>query len=220
LRKKENDLFVETNNKENLYELLKNRRSYKVEFDSKPLEKKIIEECVDVSRWAPSAHNGQFWRYLIIDKGKIRDDLINKMNEKLREDLTIDGKSLEYIKSKIVRIRKKLKEAPYLILACLDTTNLEQYPDYERSQNEYVMGIQSVTASITYLLLAFEINQLAACWYCAPLFAKEIVKNELHLPNSFVPMAFISVGYPLSRPSAPPRKKLEEVVFNLKINEK
>lgn len=220
LRKKDNELFIETNKKEKFYEILKNRRSYKLEFDSKLLDTKIIEECVDVSRWAPSAHNGQFWRYMIIEKGKFREDLINKINEKWKGDLTNDGKTQAYIKDKIATTRRKFMEAPYLILTCLDTANLEQYSDSERSQNEYIMGVQSVSASITYLLLAFEINQLAACWYCAPLFAKDIVKSVLHLPDSFVPMAFISVGHSLNTPSAPPRKTLEEIVFNLKMNEK
>ena len=94
---------------------------------------------------------------------------------------------------------------------------MNEYPDEERNLNEYIMGIQSVSASATYLLLAFEVEGIAACWYCAPLFAKNIIKECLNLPKSYVPMAFFTAGYPLKTPKAPIRKNLKEVIFEHKI---
>jgi len=80
------------------------------------------------------------------------------------------------------------------------------------------MGVQSISASATYLLLAFEIKSLAASWYCAPLFTKDIVQKALNLPDSLNPMAFFTVGYPLKTIKAPKRKKLNDIIYNL--NEK
>jgi nitroreductase len=77
------------------------------------------------------------------------------------------------------------------------------------------MGVQSVSASATYLLLAFEIRGLAACWYCAPLFVKDIIKDTMNLPKSFIPMAFFTVGYSTKEAPKPNRKDLKEIIFKL-----
>ena len=68
LRKKEIDIFRDS---KNFTEILKNRRSYKYNFDSKLVQKISILESIDLARWAPSAHNAQPWRYILIEKGKL-----------------------------------------------------------------------------------------------------------------------------------------------------
>jgi coenzyme F420-0:L-glutamate ligase/coenzyme F420-1:gamma-L-glutamate ligase len=214
LRKGELDLFRSFNENQFL-KILKNRRSYKLPFDAKKVNKKLIEDCIEVARWAPSAHNGQFWRYIIIEKGKMREKLINRMNLKLREDLEKDGKSDQFIKKKVEKTRLKFIEAPFLVLLCLDSKDLEYYQDPERSHNEYIMGIQSISCSAIYFLLALDSKKFASCWYCAPLFAKEIIKSDLNLPTSYIPMAFFTVGYPIKEVEAPRRKELKEIIFNL-----
>lgn len=212
LREKDIDLFRK---KKKFTEILKNRRSYKFKFDSRTIEKDLILECIDLARWAPSAHNAQHWRYILLEKGRIRENLINSMNEKLREDLYKDGKPEDFIRKKINKTKTTLIDAPYLILLCLDKNDLEKYLNLERNQNEYIMGVQSISASATYLLLAFESKNIAACWYCAPLFAKEIVIKELNLPDNLDPMAFITVGYPLNVLKAPKRKALNEIIIDI-----
>ena len=77
------------------------------------------------------------------------------------------------------------------------------------------MGVQSISASATYLLLAFEVRGLAACWYCAPLFVKEIIKNTLNLPSSFIPMAFFTVGQSLKTQKIPKHKELKDIIFKV-----
>ena len=213
LRKRELDLFREKNINGNFETILKSRRSYKSEFKDKEISIKLIEDCIDIARWAPSAHNGQFWRYTIIEKGKIRDSLIKKMNSKLKEDLISEGKPDNYVFKKINKTRNQFLNSPYLILLCMDTHDLKINSDSARDFNEYIMGVQSISASATYLLLAFENIGASACWYCAPLFAKKIVKDVLKLPSSFVPMAFFTVGYSTKTTQKPYRKELKEIIF-------
>lgn len=214
LRERSSDLFRRRLN-EIFSEILKNRRSYKLKFDSREVDKSVIEKCVKLAGWAPSAHNGQFWRYIILEKGKIRNNLIERMNLKLRQDLEKDGKSEDFIQKKIDKTRENFLESPILILLCLDTTDLEVYSDPERSNNEHILGIQSISASATYLLLSLHSEKLAASWYCAPLFSKEIVKEALQLPISYEPMAFFTVGYPIDEMRAPPRKNLRDIIYKL-----
>ncbi len=216
LRRKEDDLFLGEEEK-TINNLLKNRRSYKLEYKKEDIKKKNIEDCIEIARWAPSAHNSQHWRYIIFERGKVRESLIEKMNKKFRSDLEKDGKSKDFIKAKVEKSKKNFLNAPILILLCLDSSNLEKYPDPERNQNELILGIQSISSSAIYLLLAFEMKKLAACWYCAPLFAKNIIKEHLKLPKSYIPMAFFTVGYPIKPTKAPKRKNLKEIIYELKI---
>jgi len=218
IRNKEIDLFIKNGN-DCLPNILKNRRSYKLPFESKKVNNSVIEECIEIARWAPSAHNGQFWRYCILEKGVLREKLIEKMNIKLRKDLWEDGKSNEYIDKKIKKTRNSFINAPKLVLLCLDTLDLDTYPDNERSENEFILGVQSISCSAIYFLLALEMKKLAACWYCAPLFAKEIIKETLQLPETYVPMAFFTVGYPLKAVKVPPRIELKNIIFKFEANE-
>jgi len=215
LRNKEIDLFIKENKSSVISDLLKKRRSYKLDFSEKHVEKKVIEQCIDIARWAPSAHNKQSWRYIIIEKGRKRENLIKMMNRKLREDLIKDNKPEQFIRKKIEKTKKNFINAPYLILICLDRKGLEQYSESERTQNEFIMGIQSVSASTIYFLLAVESKGLASCWYCAPLFTKEVIKETFNLPSSYFPAAFITVGYPSKKPKIPQRKELNEIIFEI-----
>ncbi|MHA1486537.1 MAG: coenzyme F420-0:L-glutamate ligase [Promethearchaeota archaeon] len=219
LRKSELDLFREKRINGNFETILKSRRSYKSEFSDKEISIKMIEDCIDTARWAPSAHNDQYWRYTIIKKGKIRESLIKEMNSKLKEDLISEGKSDNYVFKKINKTRNQFLNSPYLILLCMDTHDLKDFSNNAQESNEYFMGVQSVSASATYLLLAFENKGLSACWYCAPLFAKKIIKVVLKLPNSFVPMAFFTVGYSTKTTQKPLRKELKDIIFKINKEE-
>ena len=215
LRDIKSDLFRKKELDTSIYEILKNRRSYKYKFDTRNVNRKLIEKCIDIARWAPSAHNGQQWRYVILEKDDLRVQLIERMNEKLRKDLEEEGKSEEFIKDKINKTKSNFLDCPYLLLLCLDKKDLVKYPDEKRSRNEFLLGIQSISASAIYLLLAFQAEKLAACWYCAPLFAEQIVINTLELPKSYTPIAFFTVGYPIKKVSRPKRKGLEDILFNV-----
>ncbi|MFX1573106.1 MAG: coenzyme F420-0:L-glutamate ligase [Promethearchaeota archaeon] len=217
IRKKELDLFVD-NESIKLEKILRNRRSYKLSFENKKVDKNLIEECIELARWAPSAHNGQFWRYCIMEKGIMREQLIDNMNEKLKNDLQNNGKSNDFIEFKVNKTKTNFLQAPILVLLCLDTKDLEKYPDNERTQNEFILGVQSVSCSGIYFLIALEMKNLAACWYCAPLFAKDLIKKTLKLPESYIPMAFFTVGYSSKSVDAPPRRQLKKIIFNIKTN--
>ena len=134
------------------------------------------------------------------------------MNAKLREESMRDGRSEDFIVQKMKKTRMQFLDAPYLILLCLDENDLELYSDKKRTKNEYILGVQSIGASAAYFLLALEVNSLAGCWYSAPLFAREILRDSLNLPDSYHPMAFFTVGYASEKVKAPPRKNLKDII--------
>ena len=215
LRKKHEDLFRRGGKRQHMENIIRSRRSYKAKFNSKKVEREILRDCINMARWAPSAHNSQPWRYFFLEDEGVRERLINAINLKLKEDLKNDGMTEQFIEDKINKTRGNFMQAPHFVLLCLDEKNMERYPDGERSKKEYLMGVQSLSASAMCFLLALESKGLAACWYCAPLFAPDIVKNTLNLPDSYEPMAFFTVGYPLEHYKAPKRKELSDILTEL-----
>jgi F420 biosynthesis protein FbiB-like protein len=135
------------------------------------------------------------------------------MAEMWKRDLFSDGlrkrKRLELINSSI----KRFSESPVLILACLTMKDMNKYPDKRRREIEHVLAIQSVAAAIENILLATELEDLGACWFCAPLFCKDIVRKTLGLSKDIEPQALITLGYPYEKPKTPQRIMLEEILL-------
>jgi coenzyme F420-0:L-glutamate ligase/coenzyme F420-1:gamma-L-glutamate ligase len=215
IRDKATDVFRTVNEEQIIIKNLKSRRSYKFEFKPEEINRESIEECIDIARYAPSAHNRQHWRYIILEHDSTKKKLISMMNQKLKEDMVKDGKDDLFISEKTKKRRETFLKAPLLVLLCLDTGELEGYKDNERKRLEYLMGVQSISASATYFLLALEAKGFASSWYCAPLFAEDIVKEVLNIPSSYVPMAFFTIGFPKTFPNVPKRKNLNEIVFRI-----
>ncbi|WP_455364307.1 nitroreductase family protein [[Eubacterium] cellulosolvens] len=193
-------------------DFIKRRRSIRQYFPKKVELNKILK-ILDVAAHAPSAHNAQPWRYIIIDKPNTKRILSEAMAEEWDKDLRSDG-----IDSKL---RRKLttdsinlfKNSPVIIIACVSMKDMIKYPDEKRQSLEYLLAIQSVAASIQNLLLQASIEGLGAAWYCAPLFCQETVQNILGLPENIHPQALIAIGYPAEDPSPPPRFNLNEIVY-------
>ncbi len=59
---------------DDLIEFLKTRRSIR-RFKKEKVPMEIIEKMLDVARYAPSAHNSQPWRFIVIDDRDILDKL-------------------------------------------------------------------------------------------------------------------------------------------------
>lgn len=196
---------------EHFYRVIEGRRTIR-RFKDKSVKKEVLLRLIRAATWAPSAHNAQPWHFIIISDEKMKEKLAVSMGEKFREDLLVNGFSKEESEERVKASIKRMISAPVLIIACLTMRDMDKYPDERRQKAEYVLAVQSVAAAIQNLLLAAHIEGLGACWRCAPLFVKDIVRKVLNIPEDVEPQALIEVGYPDERPLPPPRKPIEEVL--------
>lgn len=60
-----------------LLELIRKRQSDRVYID-KPVDRELINRCLDASRFAPSASNSQPWSFIVIDEPSLKDKVANK----------------------------------------------------------------------------------------------------------------------------------------------
>jgi F420 biosynthesis protein FbiB-like protein len=191
---------------------IRKRRSIR-KYQEKEVDLKIVLKALDVARWSPSAHNAQPWRYIIVEDRLLKKRLAENMAAAWIQDLKSNGYSGYQIEQLTEGSISLFSDAPVLLIACLSMEDMHQYPDDERRTSEYLMGVQSVAASIMSLLLALHSLNLGASWYCAPLFCQSIVKETLLIPKEVHPQALITLGYADESPQPPPRFNLEEIVF-------
>ena len=193
------------------HEIIRNRRSIR-KYSLKNVPSHLISKIIEAARWAPSAHNAQPWRFLVINDEKIKRELAEAMAMEWEKDLAQNGMLLEERETLIRESVRKFTQPPVIIIAFLTMDEMHKYTDKKRREAEYIMAVQSVAAAIQNLLLAAYFEGLGACWYCAPLFCPETVKKVLGVPKNFEPQALITVGYPSEKPEPPPRKPLEAIM--------
>lgn len=174
---------------------LTTRRSLR-RYQPHPVPDDLVEQLLTAATAAPSAHNRQPWRFVVIASPQAKETLALAMGSQLRADLTADGLPPEAIEKDASRSYQRLTQAPLLILLCLTMADMDRYPDGRRQDNEWLMAVQSVAMAGQNLLLAAHALGLGACWLCAPLFCPDVVRNSLDLPADWQPQGLITVGYP------------------------
>lgn len=191
-------------------ELIQTRRSIR-HYENRRVPRDLIEKILDAARWAPSSHNRQPWRFAVIEADETKRALASAMGQRLRADLERDGALQEFIEKDTARSYQRITGAPVVIVACVTTRDMDQYPDAQRNHAEYLMATQSVAMALQNLLLSAHALGLGSCWMCAPLFVPETVREVLDLEHDWEPQALITVGYPAEE-KIKTRVPLENVV--------
>jgi F420 biosynthesis protein FbiB-like protein len=193
-----------------LYDIIKKRRSIRKHLPQKVPREAVLEVLVAAS-WAPSAHNSQPWRFIILENPSIKRRLAEAMADIWVADAEKDGAEVD-AKMRQERV-DRFVNAPALILACSTMVGLRKFPDQKRQMFERDLAQQSLGAAMQNLLLTVHALGLGACWFCAPGFCKETVRKVLGIPETAEPEAFVIIGYPAETPSVPPKKSLPENCF-------
>ncbi|MGA3288610.1 MAG: nitroreductase family protein [Candidatus Bathyarchaeia archaeon] len=189
---------------------IKERRSVR-KYLARSVPKKTIEEVLVAASWAPSAHNAQPWRFIVLADKSVKRDLAEAMAESWAADIAKDGLKIEEDKRK-VRV-ERFATAPVLILACLTMNGMDNFSDEKRQKCERDLAMQSLAAALENMLLEAHAKGLGACWFCAPGFCKETARKMLRIPDDVEPEALIAMGYPAEKPPVPSKKPLGDYCF-------
>jgi F420 biosynthesis protein FbiB-like protein len=191
--------------------LLATRRTVRF-YKPDPVPDAIVRTLLEAAACAPTAHNAQPVRYVVVRSPEVKQRLAAQMARRWRRDLERSGTPEASIRVELRFSTRRFSEAPVLILAGFTMAEMDVYPDRARRAAEQTMAVQSAAAGIQNLLLAASAHGLGACWCCAPLFCAGVVRRALGLPADFVPQALLTIGYPAHTPPVPPRKPLDEIV--------
>lgn len=196
----------------NLHDFLRSRRSIR-RFKPDPVSDSAVREILHTAAFAPSAHNRQPWRFVVLTDPGTKKFLSDSMAEEFERDLGKDNLPPEKIAKFVNRSRERITGAPVVIVLCLDMSVMDIYPDERRKNAEYLIATQSVANAGMQLLLAAHAEGLGGVWVCSPMFAQETVQNVLELSKDWEPQAMFLLGYSDEIPTLRERKSLEEVTL-------
>ena len=193
-----------------LSDIIKKRRSVR-KYLPQIVPRETVLEVLVAASWAPSPHNSQPWRFIILENPSVKRELAEAMADIWVADAEKDGAKVD-AKMRQERV-DRFVNAPALILACSTMIGLREFPDQKRQMFERDLAQQSLGAAMQNLLLTVHALGLGACWFCAPGFCKETVRKVLGIPEAVEPEAFVIIGYPAEISSVPPKKSFPENCF-------
>jgi F420 biosynthesis protein FbiB-like protein len=177
-----------------LNDVLRARRSVR-RYLPLPVSKQTVDAVLDAATTAPSAHNRQPWRFVVMEAPGTKAALAQAMGAQLRADRLRDGDLLDRIETDVSRSHARLTGAPVVVLVCMSMVDMDSYADEKRARAERAMAIQGTAMAAQSILLAAHAAGLGACWMCAPLFCPEVVAAVLRLPHDWEPQAIVTLGY-------------------------
>lgn len=193
-----------------LRDFLLTRRSIR-RFKPDPIPDSVLRDILHTATFAPSAHNRQPWRFVVLTEPAVKKHLSDSMAAEFERDLEKDQLSPEEITKRVNRSRERITGAPVVILLCLDMTEMDEYPDPRRRKAEYLIATQSAANAGMQLLLAAHAEGLGGVWVCSPMFAQELVQKTLNISEAWEPQAMFLLGYPVEIPAVRERKLLDEI---------
>jgi F420 biosynthesis protein FbiB-like protein len=185
---------------------LRTRRSIR-RFQTHPVPDSVIERILETATHAPSAHNLQPWRFVMVTGAIKRKQLCQALTSKMCADMTTDGAPREEIDKRVTISLRRINEAPVIILLCRDVTAIRK-----EEPEEHTMAIQSVALAGLQLMLAAHAEGLGGNWICWPLYAQEDTRVALELPESWEPQGMVFLGYADEEPKEKVLQDLKDIL--------
>lgn len=175
-------------------EMIKERRSIR-EFKDEKVDREIMREIVDISRWAPSWVNYQIARYTLIDDEKI----IKKLATDGVNGFVYNIKTLENAKGVAVLSFVKGKSGKL---------DLEK-DDYSTTKSNVWEVFDAGIACQTFCLAAHA-KGIGTC--IMGVIDEKSIAEIINLPEEETVAALIVYGYEKEHPAPTPRKSVDEIL--------
>jgi nitroreductase len=194
----------------NTFEAIEKRRSIRHFLDT-PVNPELVLKALDAARMAPSGHNRQPWRFVIVDtrskKGLVEAFLAGIEHG---EDNAALSHHEEYRIDTVRNTCRIIEEAPVNLLV-LNTYGNSQRPTHSLYEKLIDMTVQqSLGAAIENFCLAARDLGLGTLWIGHIMAAHKEVCRWLDTSDQLA--AAIAVGHPIKWPLIRPRKTMEEIV--------
>ncbi|MFB0557729.1 MAG: nitroreductase family protein [Candidatus Bathyarchaeia archaeon] len=175
-----------------LDDAIKGRRSIRSYMD-RPIPMELVREVLEAGTWAPSAKNGQQWRFTVLT-GATKKSLTDVFRRELEDLESRIGRDLMGSSLGSCGI---MERAPVLVMV------------WNAGERGWDSEVQSVAAAIQNMLLkAYDLG-LGSLWIADIYYAHERLTEHLGKPWNL--MAAVALGWPTAVPTTPPRKSVDEV---------
>ncbi|MFA5362414.1 MAG: nitroreductase family protein [Candidatus Omnitrophota bacterium] len=190
---------------------IKKRHSVRL-FIDKPVSDEDLSTILQAANQAPSAHNQQSWRFIIIT-GRKKEELVDLLG--------VHADRFPKLSSVLLRMASRsIASAPVVIAVAnsgeLITRGTELFKVNKDLAHDFfrIMEIQSSAAAVQNILIAATSLGLATVWLGVLMLIKNDILRFLGEPEGEF-MAVIPVGYAARPASIPNKRPLEMVVKKL-----
>jgi coenzyme F420-0:L-glutamate ligase / coenzyme F420-1:gamma-L-glutamate ligase len=181
-------------------------------FTAEPVDVAAVGRAISAALTAPAPHHSEPWRFVIVASPAARTALLDAMLDAWVADLRRDGFTEDQI-ARRTRRGLPLRDAPLIVVPCLETSAAHAYPDERRARAEQAMFTVSMGAAVQNLLVALAVENLGSAWISSTLFCQDVAARALDLPAGWRPMGAVAVGHPAASP--PPRPPRDPAAFTL-----
>lgn len=172
-------------------QLVQGRKSIR-RFSDRPVERRVLETCLEAARVAPSAENKQSWRFLVVDDPEIRKRFCAE------------------VFSGIYKVTNFASKAPVLILI-LAKLDMIAHRLGRQVQNIHFHYIETGIAG-EHLVLQAEELRLGSCWI--GWFNVRKARKFFKIPAKYKINSLLALGYYDKKPSRErKRRSLDEIVW-------
>ncbi|MCR5279113.1 MAG: nitroreductase family protein [Lachnospiraceae bacterium] len=173
----------------NAIDCIKGRRSIR-EFTAEPVSHELIEQIVDVARFAPSWKNTQISRYIALEgalKDRVCAECVGEWNA------GIIGRAPMLIVQTFVRNRSGFERD-----GSFTTSKEDRWQNYDAGIAAEAFCLAAHDAGLGTVIMG--------------IFEEDKVASVLSLPEDQGVAALIAIGHPASNPEAPKRKEVSELL--------
>lgn len=173
----------------NASECIKARRSVR-EFTGEPVSHELLEEIIDVARFAPSWKNTQISRYVALEgdvKAKVATECVGEWNANI------------------------INKAPMLIVQTFvkNRSGFERDGSFTTSKEDRWQNFDAGIAAEAFCLAAYEKGLGTVI---LGMFDENKVAAALSLPEELGVASLIVIGHPAVSPEAPKRKEVSDLL--------
>ena len=148
-----------------MLDAIRNRKSVRF-FKNDSVDRAVIDDIVAAGFHAPSGHNNKGWHAIIVDDKEVLEEL-----------------------SKMHKWSKMIKNAPYLIVVCYDTSDLGTF------------WVEDSSAFMENMLIQATAYNLGSCWIGVhglivdDLIVEEKIRDTFDIPLGIEILGMCCIGY-------------------------
>jgi nitroreductase len=199
--------------------LLRTRRSVRVFANQAPPEA-LVRELIAAAVLAPSASNKQPWRFLVVSRRTLIDEMAGAVREAVaRIAAHVPPDSVQAFHA-YGDYFTRFEHAPLVIVpihrghrVLSQLVDEDLAPDLRQAieRLERDSGLVGTSLALMLLLLACHSRGLGASAMTGPLLAEAKLKSLLEVPASWGIVALVPLGYPAEEPAPTERKQVDKV---------
>lgn len=177
-------------NKEEFYNLVKQRQSTRAFDTSRTVDREIIGRILEAARLSPSACNAQPWHFIVVDEPELKNKVADAASARL------------------LGMNHFTKQAPVHIIIVEEKVNISSGIGGMIKDKHFAFVDIGIAA--THICLAAEAEGLGSCilgW-----FAEAKIKKLLNIPDNRRVILDIVIGYPNQTLREKKRKPTNEII--------